>query len=299
MMRMQTARALRVQGATFCAVAAVVVLASLLLPRLSQQGELFMAVALIALLGVPHGAFDALFGQRLYDLRRAKNRVIFVAAYVLLATLVIALWWMFPLWFLIAFLLVTIVHFSVDPLHGTRWVSRALHGGAIIVLPNLWHGDEVLTLFRFLVNRDADAAALLRLSESLQWLALPWLVAMTLCALYEARGSRWVALELIAMAVLAMVAPPLVAFTVFFCVMHSTRHVLRTIDYAGDNALRPLFVSAALAMLAVTVGAVAAFFVQTDASIDARLVKIVFVGLAALTVPHMMLVERVRFRGWR
>ncbi len=298
-MRMQTERALRIQGATFCVVAAVVALACLLLPRLSQQSELFMAVALIALLGVPHGAFDALFGQRLYDLRRAKNRVIFAAAYVLLAMLVIALWWTHPLLFLIAFLLVTILHFSVDPLHGARWVSRALHGGAIIVLPNLWHADEVLTLFSFLVYRDADAAALLRLSESLQWLALPWLVAMATCAAYEARGARWIALELIAMAALAVVAPPLVAFTVFFCVMHSTRHVLRTIDYAGDDALRPLLTSAALAMLAVTVGAVAAFFVQTDASIDARLVKIVFVGLAALTVPHMMLVERVRFRGWR
>lgn len=292
-------RALRIQGTCFCAVAALVVLASVLLPRLSQHSELFIAVALIALLGVPHGAFDALFGQRLYDLRRATRRIIFAAAYVLLAALVILLWWALPMLFLIAFLLITVVHFSVDPLRNTRSISRLLHGGAIIVLPNLWHADEVLTLFRFLVYRDADAAALLRLSESLQWLAVPWLAAMVVCALYEARASIWVSLELIAMAVLAVVAAPLVAFTAYFCVMHSMRHVLRTLDYAGNEALRPLFTSAALAMLAVSVGAVAAFLVQTDAPIDARLVKIVFVGLAALTVPHMLLVERVRFRGWR
>jgi hypothetical protein len=36
------------------------------------------------------------------------------------------------------------------------------------------------------------------------------------------------AVELGAVGVLAIVAPPLIAFVVFFCGMHSARHILRS-----------------------------------------------------------------------
>lgn len=80
--------------------------------------------------------------------------------------------------------------------------------------------------------------------------------------------------------------------------MHSARHILRTIDYSGRASLRILLAAALLPMLGVIAVSAAAWYFLRATSLDARLVQLVFVGLAALTVPHMALVERVRLAGW-
>ena len=99
-----------------------------------------------------------------------------------------------------------------------------------------------------------------------------------------------------AVGTLATLAPPLLAFAVFFCGMHSPRHILRTLDCSGRGALHGLLTASA-PMLAVLVLSVAAWYWSDGLAPDTRVIRIVFVGLAALTVPHMALVEQVRLSG--
>jgi len=51
-------------------------------------------------------------------------------------------------------------------------------------------------------------------------------------------------------------------------------------------------------MLAAAVGVAMAVGHSGDKPLDLRLAQVLFVGLAALTVPHMIPVAHVRLAGW-
>ena len=80
--------------------------------------------------------------------------------------------------------------------------------------------------------------------------------------------------------------------------MHSARHVLRTRDYSRAGTLHQLLRIVCWPMLATVVGVAIAVACSGGKPLDLRLAQVLFVGLAALTVPHMMVVERVRLAGW-
>lgn len=286
---------LRIQGLAFSVLAITsAIFAAVWGGSFSNQTGLILLATLILLLGVPHGALDTIFAYKLYDLRKPTDWILFTLIYLLLAALVVAVWWWTPMVFLILFLLISAAHFSGDPEKGTPLLTRILYGGSILVLPALLHSGEVDRLFGFLVGM-APASSLMPWITLLAWI---WLPCAVLSVILMAWSDWLAALEIGAVLVLSVVAPPLLAFTLFFCGMHSARHILRTIDYSGNFSGRLLALSALLPMIGVLAISVGAWEFLKGKSLDERIVQIVFVGLAALTVPHMALVERVRLSGW-
>ena len=284
---------LKVQGVLFSLLALILTAAALLLPSLNPQVELYVFATLVLVLGVPHGALDPIFARQLYGIQTLPGWVFFAVIYVTLGALVVWLWWLMPGVFLLLFLAASAVHFSGDLVPQTPRIARICYGGAVIFFPVLLHATEVTQLFGFLAGTSAADT----LVAGMRWLAWPWLMATALVSCFMWRRDWLTALEMTSVSLLAIAVPPLLAFTVFFCVMHSARHALRAQQYAALSAPRLLLTSAA-PMIAVLAGTVLSLYFFKDLSIDKHIVQLVFVGLAALTAPHMLLVERVRYAGW-
>lgn len=75
------------------------------------------------------------------------------------------------------------------------------------------------------------------------------------------------------------------------------RHIICTKENSGES-LQAILGSMILPMcILIIMMPIAWCFLKTP-SFDERLIQLIFVGLSALTVPHMILIEKVRWQGW-
>ena len=281
---------LRLQGLLFGVIALVCILGAAFVPALDKQTELILVASLIVVLGVPHGALDTVFAKELYGVSTLMAWLRFSVIYLLMVAAVVAVWYVAPLLFLIGFLGISIAHFSGDPDGEVPWLVRIIYGGAIIFIPMVRHAAEISDLFSLLVG--ANAAQLLM--PSMAYLAVPWLMSLAAVILYLLWNRSPMSFEFMCLGMLAYFASPLISFTVFFCAMHSARHIIRTAQYAKRSKPMLLLGATLLPMIGVVILSVVAWALLKDSTLDGRVVQIIFVGLAALTVPHMALVEQER-----
>jgi Brp/Blh family beta-carotene 15,15'-monooxygenase len=283
------------QRNTFLSGALLFLLASMFLPRPSQPVELLVMAILVFSLGVPHGALDILYLRKVLKVRTPKAIALHLSAYVILAGLIVAVWIANPLIFLSAFLLASAVHFSGDPEQDASLATRIAVGGAVIVFPSLLHREEITFLYSQLTNQQV-AEKVVAASVVISF----GVAVVAVCALMtEISNKKYnVVFELVATVLLSLFTHPLLAFTVYFCLMHSARHIVRTAEIT-QLPLRALVLECLVPMGFVLGGAVFAWHYGSRVSVDAKVIQIVFVALAALTAPHMLIVEPIRFRGWR
>ena len=264
---------------------------------LSQQAVVLVLALAVAVTGLPHGALDPWVAWRIGLWRGRWGFVAFNVAYVGLAALVVMAWQLAPGLSLVVFLAISAWHFAGDWRQDLPGWARAVAGLALLALPAWrWPGD-VDASFALLAGADGSVIA--------SWLrvASPWLAAgVAAVALLAQRRSRATAIELAAVAALAVLLPPLVYFVVYFCALHSLRH-LRIAVGEADPSSRGTIAGVALLYTVLTLVLAALVWPWLAAAgtlvhtADAELLKLVFIGLAALTLPHMLVVmlsERAR-----
>jgi len=246
----------------------------------------------VALLGLPHGALDLPMARVLWPLTGAADHMLFYGAYIGIAGAVAALWWLAPGLALIAFLAYSALHFSGD--WETDGLFLRIAGGlSVIGAPALFHVTDVVSIFSVLT----DGAWAEPIAYAIAVAGLMG-ASLGLIALLQSSGlSRGVLLELAGIWIGAAILPPLLYFIAYFCLLHSLRHMRDTLQALPERkaALRAAGGIMVVSLLGASI-ALGLFLHVDGVDLESSVLRVVFIGLAALTVPHMLLVERFRHR---
>jgi Brp/Blh family beta-carotene 15,15'-monooxygenase len=249
----------------------------------------------IVLVGFPHGAFDHLVARPILAPRLGRFWwVPFGLAYVGLAGLVCLAWALAPLPTLVLFLAGSVVHFGLGDIEDgaiqpavPRWAAVIIHGALPILLPIAFHPAEAAPVLAA-IGGVAEPAMLAALSISI-WLVPLWVGALA-WMWHATRPPRPSAILTVITAVGFVTLPPLLAFGLYFGMVHSPLHLLRLADwYDPCNPRRAARWAARVVMpagLACALGIAALAITAPDASIG--ILVPMFRLIAALTLPHMI-----------
>lgn len=273
------------------------------LPSLSLQHQFWIIIIPVGVFGVSHGGADPWIISRLAG-KHSDSMILSLFLYLLSSAMFLCLVWLSPLIALLLFLFLSAWHFGfTDEAYLNPERNRLLlwlSGSAPIVGPIVGHPGQTGELFAWLLAVESQTVINL-LSSAGPLLATLWLLGLGLLVIRGRQGvnSRVVS-ELLFAAVALTLLPPLLAFTFYFCLIHTIRHFISINEgRVGSLPVTAIIGRLTRRVLPATVAAIAiavAIWVglvlwNQEPNLLIQAVRVLFWGLAALTLPHSFLVH--------
>lgn len=253
------------------------------------------ALLAIIVLGVPHGALDGEIARTI--LRPRLGWAWFPAfslPYLSLFALVLLAWHLAPVSTLAAFLAASVWHFGTEDAETGAHLEALMRGGLPIAVPMLVHPVATTAVFATVAGTPLPQPLDWLWTASLAWLALA-IAWFGYTASRERGASRGRGRALIVPCLLAgifVVLPPLTAFAIYFVAVHAPAHTAALIR---NTARAPRVrdgrstVLLALPITGLTLLIGAGLWPFYSGPFPERLLALTLQGLAALTLPHMLL----------
>ena len=254
---------------------------------------------LILILGISHGALDDVKGKRLSKLFGYKSTFYFYLTYVLISLLIIICWLIFPNTILLLFLIVASYHFgkedTVFSFKRKYWIPECLYflkGSTVIIAPLLFQKDKTNEIFRTL-NFNVFESQIFTDQFLIMLLCLSFLSSLYISNKKNTNLKGLMFMDFFSLIILNLFLTPILAFTLYFCFLHSIRHSITLIfelDKSFKSGLKK-FINRAIPLTFITgvIFLIAVYLLNNFFMLDEAIYKVIFIGLASLTFPHILL----------
>ena len=261
--------------------------------------NLIICLFLILIIGISHGSLDNIKGRKLLKIFGFKSEYIFYITYLTISSLIILLWIIFPNTVLLIFLIVACYHFGKEDT--VFFVNKEIlfkeilyffKGSSVIIAPLLFHREETIEIFRAL-NFNIFENSLFSDTFLLIFLFLGFISSFFLSHKKDINFKILLMTDFLSILIINFFLSPILAFTLYFCFLHSIRHSITLIfelDKSFKNGFRK-FIKKAIPLTLITSFAfiVAIYLLNNFYELNEAIYKVIFIGLASLTFPHILL----------
>ncbi len=260
---------------------------------------------LVLIVGVSHGSLDHLKGKKLLKLFNIKSTYIFYITYILISAVVVVTWILLPSITLIVFLIIASYHFGKEDTHflinNRSYFTQLLYffkGFLIILAPLTFHFQETIAIFKLLlIDNEVFYSSLDFIEKNniiQKGIVFSFLSSVILLLKNFEKKKFLIFFDYFSILTLNLYLTPLIAFTIYFCFLHSIRHSISlAIELDPDSVVNGfrLFVKKALPLTILTAvfSFIALYLLSYSNNLDGAILKIIFIGLASLTFPHILL----------
>ena len=264
---------------------------------LREGSFLIISLFLILTIGISHGSLDHIKGKKLIKYFGYKSMSIFYLSYLLIGAVIILIWLIFPKSLLFLFLIIAAFHFGKED---SEFINQKknfeliyfLKGSLIITSPLFFHKEETLTIFEtlnFYISNN-----LIISNEILFIFILLSLISGIILSLNKSIEAKSLLLmDYLSILILNYFLNPIIAFTIYFCFLHSIRHSISLIREINKNLTKglPIFIKKALPLTILTIfGYVVSISILNNYNeFNETIYRVIFIGLASLTFPHILL----------
>ena len=264
---------------------------------LKSNSLLIVCLFLILCIGISHGSLDHIKGKKLIKILGFKSYYFFYLGYISVGLTTIFIWILFPKFLLFLFLIVAAFHFGKED---SEFINKNKNfeliyffkGSLVIIAPLLFHKYETLTIFKSL-NFDISQSIFLN-NEVLYLFIFVSFISNIILSLNNSLNSKSLLLmDFLSILILNYFLNPIIAFTIYFCFLHSIRHSISLIKDINRNIKKgfPIFLKKAmpLTIIAALAYLFSLFFLNNYYGFNEAVYKVIFIGLASLTFPHILL----------
>tara|TARA_B100001057_G_scaffold467158_1_gene525020 strand:- start:94 stop:909 length:816 start_codon:yes stop_codon:yes gene_type:complete len=252
---------------------------------------------LIFFIGLPHGSFDGAVAS-LVGFKTKTKFLQFVILYLLLFFGVILFWLYFPIISLLIFLLMTISHFGLCDwtnfkIKKHKYSICITYGMTVIFGIIFFNESQSFQIFEYLTNNK------IYLLQKYFFIPYALTIISIIYFIYLSLNEpklRIGIVEIFFLLVIFYICDPLLSFAIYFCFFHTYKHLKHLISniYAYlPNKKFVIYSTIAFTLVSWIGGVLIVLFLLQNFNVYQSIIKVIFIGLAALTLPHMILVDIV------